>query len=168
MTSRIILDQLNCDDRCFELMETILHVYLDPVYWSLPAFCYGDSTMNTSSAFMIRNNVLQVGIISVNWCDLIFSYRCSFHFIYFYLRSEIRSIKFNKFYEFQICLLAEGIGNMAVCLKKIYSPLLRHCLYSIIERAGCSNEFISAAGEPSLAEIFIIVFIDFFLFSFVV
>lgn len=65
MTNRVILDQLNCDDRCFELMETILHVYLDPVYWSLPTFGHDDSTNNTSSAFMIRNNVLQVSIISV-------------------------------------------------------------------------------------------------------
>lgn len=47
---------------------------------------------------------------------------------------------------FQICLLIEGIGNMAESLQKNFNPLLLRCLYPVIENAGSSNEFISSTG----------------------
>ncbi|XP_065213108.1 TELO2-interacting protein 1 homolog [Planococcus citri] len=53
----------------------------------------------------------------------------------------------------QVCLLTEGVGNVAECLQTKFHPLLLICLYSIIENAGSSNPLISSAGLEAIRKI---------------
>ncbi|XKL62854.1 hypothetical protein PGB90_002687 [Kerria lacca] len=53
----------------------------------------------------------------------------------------------------QVCLLIEGIGNMAFCLMQNFKPFLSMCLYKIIETAGSTNALINIVAINSIKKI---------------
>lgn len=116
-------------------MKSVLKTYLDPVYWSVPVSSKGDDFFDCVPLSITHSNILQV------------------------METNIDTLCQNRSYStipFQVCLLTEGIGNMAESLQTKFNPLLLFCLYSVIENAGNPNEFISSAGKQCKANRYLI------------